>query len=88
MTFISENIIPGNYGKKFTTDIESPTEKSKLKAAIMQIDGVKDMFFEEDVFPLEFTVHTNKVVSISDIQHKATELEYHVFAKGPFFPIF
>jgi len=87
MTFISENIIPGNYGKKFTTDVDEPSEKSKLEAAIMEIDGVKDIIFE-DTYPLEFTIHTHKVVSISDIQRKANELDFHVIAKGPFFPLF
>ncbi|MEO9076151.1 MAG: hypothetical protein ABI263_02535 [Gelidibacter sp.] len=87
MTFISENIIPGNYGKKFTTDVDEASEKTKLEAAIMQVEGVVKVIFE-DTFPLVFTVHTDRVVNINEIQGKANELNYHVIAKGPFFPLF
>lgn len=86
MTFISENIIPGNYGKKFATDVDDPAEKSKLEASIMQVVGVTKVIFE-DTFPLEFTVHTDRVVNISEIQDKANELNYHVIAKGPYYPL-
>lgn len=88
MTFISENIIPGNYGKKFTTDVDEPSEKTKLEAGLMEVDGVKEVVFEDDVYPLEFTVYTNHVVNITDLQDKAQELGFHMFAKGPFFPLF
>lgn len=88
MTFISENIIPGNYGKKFTTDVDEASEQAKLEAAIMEIEGVKDVIFEKDVFPLVFTVYTNQVVDITDLQNKAKELGFHIIAKEPFFPLF
>lgn len=88
MTFISENIIPGNYGKKFTTDVDEASEQAKLETAIMEIEGVKDVIFEKDVFPLVFTVYTNQVVDITDLQNKAKELGFHIIAKEPFFPLF
>ncbi|MBO3097997.1 heavy-metal-associated domain-containing protein [Gelidibacter pelagius] len=87
MTYINDNVIPGNHGKTFTTDVRSPEEKSKLKAAIMKIDGVTNVIFE-DVYPSEVTVHTDKVVHVNEIQDIATDLEFHVIAKGPFFPLF
>ena len=87
MTFISENIIPGNHGKTFTTDVEKASSKSKLEAAIMQVEGVVKVIFTDD-FPLELTVHTDRLVNVSAIQHKANELNFHVIAKGPFFPLF
>ena len=86
MTFTSENIIPGNYGKKFATDVDDPAEQSRLEAAIMQVEGVTKVVFE-DTFPLEFTVHTDRVVNISEIQEKANELNFHVIAKGPYYPL-
>lgn len=88
MTFISENIIPGNYGKKFTTDVNEASEQTSLAAAIMEVEGVKDVIFEKDSFPLIFTVHTKQVVNITDLQNKAKELGFHVIAKEPFFPLF
>lgn len=87
MTFISDNIIPGNYGKTFTTDVNDASEKSKLEAAILKVEGVVKIIFS-DTFPLEFTVHTDRIVQVSEIQRKANEWNYHVIAKGPFFPLF
>ena len=87
MTFISDNIIPGNYGKTFTTDVNDASEKSKLEAAVLKVEGVVKIIFS-DTFPLEFTVHTYRVVQVSEIQRKANEWNYHVIAKGPFFPLF
>ena len=87
MTYINDNIIPGNHGKTFTTDVRSPEEKLKLKAAILKIDGVTKVVFE-DTYPSEVTVHTDQVVHVNEIQEKASELDFHVIAKGPFFPLF
>ncbi len=87
MTFISENIIPGNHGKTFTTDVDDASEKTKLEAAVLEVEGVVKVIFE-DTFPLEFTVHTDRVVNVTDIQNKANELNFHVIVKGPFFPLF
>lgn len=87
MTFISENIIPGNYGKKFATNADDPSEKTELEAALMEIDGVTDVIFDDDKHPLVFTIHTNKVVNIRTIQDKANELNFHVIAKGPYYPL-
>lgn len=88
MTFITENIIPGNYGKKFTTDVDKASEQARLEAAIKEVDGVTNVIFEKDVFPLEFTVHTDQVVHITELQDKARALGFHVIAKAPFFPLF
>ena len=87
MTYINDNIIPGNHGKTFTSNVNSPEDKSRLKAAIMKIDGVIDVIFAPS-HPSEVTIHTNKVVHIKEIMDTATQLEFHVIAKGPFFPLF
>lgn len=87
MTFITENIIPGNYGKKFATDADDPAEKERLKEVLMEIDGVTDVIFDDGKHPLVFTIHTNKVVNISKVQDKANELDFHVIAKGPYYPL-
>lgn len=88
MTYISENIIPGNYGKTFTTNVDDATEKSRLKEVILQVEGIKSILFADNVFPLEFTIHTNEVVNITELQNKVKDLGYHIIAKGPFFPLF
>ena len=87
MTFVTENIIPGNHGKKFATDVNDPTQKSRLKNELLKVPGVMDVIFDVDKDPLVFTIHTNKVVKVSAIQEKAKELNFHVIAKGPYYPL-
>lgn len=87
MTFISENVIPGNYGKKFTTDADQPEDFKHIEDALMKLDGVQKIIFEEGSKPTVFIVQTNKVVSVKTIENKVKELELHAVATGPFFPL-
>ena len=87
MSFLSENVIPGNYGKKFTTDANDSEEFKQLHEALMSIEGVKDVIFEEGSNPLVFVIHTMKVVSVKDIEDKVKTLNIHAFPTGPFFPL-
>lgn len=87
MTFISENVIPGNYGKKFTTDAKHPEDFRQIEEALMTLDGIKDITFEEGSKPTVFIVHTNKVVDVKTIEHKVKELNLHAVPTGPFFPL-
>lgn len=87
MTFISENVIPGNYGKKFTTDAKHREDFKQIEDALMTLDGVKDVIFEDGSKPTVFVVHTNKVVSVKTIEDKVKELNLHAVPTGPFFPL-
>ncbi|MEO6348263.1 MAG: heavy-metal-associated domain-containing protein [Aquaticitalea sp.] len=87
MTFISENVIPGNYGKKFTTDAKHPEDFKQIEEALMRLDGIMDVIFIEGSKPTVFVIHTNKVVSVSIIEDKVKELDLHAIPTGPFFPL-
>ncbi|HLT32786.1 MAG TPA: hypothetical protein VKZ98_03265 [Aquaticitalea sp.] len=87
MSFLSENVIPGHYGKKFTTDAKHPEDLTKILEALMQVDGVKDVLFEDGSKPTVFVIHTSKVVSVHDIEHSVKLLNLHAVPTGPFFPL-
>ncbi|MCK7590966.1 heavy-metal-associated domain-containing protein [Subsaxibacter sp. CAU 1640] len=87
MSFLSENVIPGNYGKKFTTDAKHPDEFKQIEENLMKLDGVKDVMFENGSKPTVFVIHTNKVVTVKAIEDKVKELELHAVPTGPFFPL-
>ena len=87
MSFLSENVIPGYYGKKFTTDAKHPEDLSKIEETLMQLEGVKDVIFESGSKPTVFVIHTNKVVSVHDIEHSVKQLNLHAVPTGPFFPL-
>ena len=50
----------------------------------MELDGIKDVLLNTDIFPREFTVHTSKMVTISDIQHRVKRVGFHAVPKELF----
>ncbi len=87
MSFLSENVIPGHHGKKFTTDAKNPEDLNKIQDALMQLEGIKDVIFEKGSKPTVFVIHTHQVVSVHDIEHCVKDLNLHAVPTGPFFPI-
>lgn len=85
MSYISENVIPGNYGKIFGTDANKREDLIRIKQYLLQIDGIKEVIFN-DIFPKEFTVHTSKVVHVSEIEKKVRALGFHAVPKK-YFPL-
>lgn len=88
MSFISEHVIPGNHGKKFTTDGISPEDLSNIAEALLSLEGIKDVIFEEGKKPIEFVVHTDMVVKVKAIEDRIKLLNLHAVPTGPFFPLF
>ncbi len=87
MSFISENVIPGHYGKKFTTDANNKEEFQQIYDALINIEGIKNILFEEGSNPTVFVVQTNKVVRVEDIKNKVKLLNLHAIPTGLFFPL-
>lgn len=87
MSFLSEHVIPGNYGKRFTTDAIHPEELKKIEDSLMELDGVKDVVFENGSGPTVFIIHTNKVVTVKEIEDSVKLLNLHAIPTGPFFPL-
>lgn len=87
MSFLSKHVIPGNYGKKFTTDASNPEELNKIEEALLKIDGVKFVVFESESIPKIFVIHTDKVVKVKEIENTVKVLNLHAIPIGPFFPL-
>ena len=85
MSYISEHVIPGNYGKIFGTDANKNEDLMRIKQHLLRIDGIKEVVIN-DTYPKEFTVHTSKVVHISEIEKKVGALGFHAVPKR-FFPL-
>ncbi len=84
MSIVSENIIPGGYGKVFGTNATSKTDLNKIAMAIRKINGVKDVIVDYDTFPREFTIHSNTMVKIEEVQNAAIQQGFHVIPKSLF----
>ena len=82
MSLFSENVIPGYHGKIFATNAEYVSDLQRIKNEVMSIEGVKDVTYDSDVFPREFTVHTTKMVSVKDVEDAVIALGFHTVPKG------
>ena len=56
MSLLSENVIPGNHGKIFSTNAQKKADLKEIEDRVMEIEGIKDIIFNEEVFPVEFTI--------------------------------
>tara|TARA_R110002050_G_scaffold278045_1_gene423987 strand:- start:874 stop:1134 length:261 start_codon:yes stop_codon:yes gene_type:complete len=84
MSLLSENVIPGNHGKIFSTNAKDSTNLLKIKKVILQLEGVKEVIINEDAFPREFIIHTSKLVSVETIENEVKKLGFHAIPKGLF----
>lgn len=84
MSLLSENIIPGNHGKIFGTNAKDKQDLEKIKTKVLSIDGIKNVIINTEVYPKEFTIHTNKLVNIKDIENAVISMGFHVIPKGLF----
>ncbi|GAB1445769.1 MAG: hypothetical protein KF860_08950 [Cyclobacteriaceae bacterium] len=84
MSIVSENIIPGGYGRIFGTDATTKTELNRIAEALRRVNGVKDVIVDYEIFPHEFTIHSNTVVKIEEIQNAAIQQGFHVIPKSLF----
>lgn len=84
MNLLTENIIPGNYGKVFSTDAKKEKDLLKIKVAIENLPGIKDVILNKDVFPVELTIHTNALVHIDVVEKEVMRFGFHAIPKGSF----
>ncbi|SDR67223.1 hypothetical protein SAMN05216503_0253 [Polaribacter sp. KT25b] len=84
MSLLQKNIIPGNHGKVFTTNANAMHDLNVIKTQLLELSGVKDVLFNFDVFPKEFTVYTSKLVAIEEIEKKVISTGYHAVTKDLF----
>lgn len=84
MSVLTDNVIPGNHGKIFGTNAMEDSDLMEIKASLLELDGIKDVLLNAEIFPREFTVHTSKMVSISDIENKVKSVGFHAIPKDLF----
>lgn len=84
MGLVTDNVIPGNHGKIFGTNATEPKHLEEIKAAIMEIDGIKDVMIDTTVFPAELTVYTTTLVKVTQVEEKVNSVGFHSVPKGLF----
>ncbi|XCF04759.1 heavy-metal-associated domain-containing protein [Tamlana crocina] len=84
MSLLSENVIPGNHGKIFGTDAKEMSDLLKIEKVLLQIDGIKDVILNKDVYPREFTIHTTKLIRVEQIENMVKKTGFHVVPKSIF----
>lgn len=84
MSFLSDNVIPGNHGKIFGTNAQKQEDLDKIFNAIKSIKGVKDVIISPQKFPKEFTIHTSAMVEIKTIEDEVKRFGFHAIPKGLF----
>ena len=84
MSLLSENVIPGNHGKVFETDAKEHHDLLIIQKLILDIEGIKDVIIDENVFPKKITIHTNTIVSVHEIEEAVKRTGYHAIPKTLF----
>ncbi len=84
MSYLSENVIPGNHGKIFGTNAQEQEDLDRIIGAIKSIDGIKDVILSQQKLPKEFTVHSSKMVEIKTIENEVKRLGFHAIPMGLF----
>ena len=84
MSILTDNVIPGNHGKIFGTNAIADIDLKEIRSSLLKLDGVKDVLLNTEIFPKEFTIHTSKIVSISDIENIVKSVGFHAIPKDLF----
>ena len=84
MSALRDNVIPGNHGQIFGTNAMKEDDLRKIKASLLDLDGIKDVLLNTEIFPREFTVHTTKMISVTDIENKVKSVGFHAIPKDLF----
>lgn len=84
MSYLNTNIIPGEFGKVFTTDARKEKDLLKIKNAIKKIHGIQDVEINKNVFPIEFTIYSKSVVSHKKIENEVKRFGFHTIPKSVF----
>lgn len=84
MSILTNNVIPGNHGKIFGTNAIEDADLMEIKASLLELDGIEDVLLNTEIFPRELTVHTNKMVSITDIENRVRSVGFHAIPKDLF----
>jgi hypothetical protein len=84
MSLLTDNVIPGNHGTIFGTNAMEDSDLMEIKTSLLELDGIKDVLLNTEIFPREFTVHTTKMISVTDIENKVKSVGFHAIPKDLF----
>jgi hypothetical protein len=84
MSILTDNIIPGNHGKIFGTNAIEDIDLIEIKSSLLELDGIKEVLLNTEIFPREFTIHTSKMIPISNIENRVKLIGFHAIPKGVF----
>lgn len=81
MSLLSNNIIPGNHGRIFGTNATEDSDLKTIKKSITELNGIKEVVINKQIFPRELTVYTTKIMAIHEIESKVKSVGFHVIPK-------
>jgi hypothetical protein len=84
MSVLTDNVIPGNHGKIFGTNAIENIDLIEIKSSLLELDGIKEVVLNTEIFPRAFTVHTSKMIPISDIENRVKLVGFHAIPKDLF----
>ncbi len=84
MSILTDNVIPDNHGKIFGTNAIKDLDLLEIKTSLMELDGIKEVILNTEVFPREFTIHTSKMITIDAIENKVKSIGFHAIPKDLF----
>nr|WP_315208106.1 heavy-metal-associated domain-containing protein [uncultured Flavobacterium sp.] len=84
MSILTDNIIPGNHGKIFGTNAIEDIDLIEIKSSLLELDGIKEVLLNTEIFPREFTIHTSKMIPISNIENRVKLIGFLAIPKGVF----
>ncbi len=77
MSYLTKNIIPGDFGKVFVTDAKKEKDLDK-------ISGIQDVIVDKSIFPVEIIIHSRSVVSVETVENEVIRFGFHAIPKGVF----
>ncbi|MGZ9733745.1 heavy-metal-associated domain-containing protein [Flavobacterium sp. GNP002] len=84
ISILTDNIIPGNHGQIFGTNAMKEADLIEIKSSLLELDGIKEVLLNTEIFPREFTIHTSKMIPISNIENRVKLIGFHAIPKGVF----
>jgi len=84
MNLLKDNIIPGKHGKVFGTNAVKENDLLKIRNALYNMSGIKDVDINMEIFPKEFTIYTSAMVKVEDVENEVKRIGFHLISKGQF----
>lgn len=84
MSLLSENVVPDNRGKIFTTNALNEDDLMAIKSTLIKLRGIDEILIDTKKFPRELVIRTSKMVSVKEIQNQVEPLGFDIIPKGIF----